>query len=939
MRARIFVLLLCLISLPTRDVGTARQGGSASVVALTNATVVVGNGQVLPRATVVVHDGIIRAVGAKVAIPAGARVVNLGGAYLYPGLIDALTVQVFKDAPAGHAAQAGSTSRGQPAASDQAGPDGGGFFAHVEAADQLDPDPAAWAAWRDAGILTLHVSPDRGIFEGQTAVVTLEGEAATPRVIRRAVGMRIALRTLSAPRRAGFPVPGGLYPGSLLSVWSHIEQTVLDAQHALKAAAFPATDLASIGYAEPVRALEALRPVAEGTMPLIVPARAEREVQRVLDLADRFHVRCMIAGGYEAAQHAEALKAAKLPVIVSLNFPPRPASRLGKQAQFVTTAAAAAPEETYLEMRARVHAPEAAGELARAGVPFAFASDGLKTGDAFLANLRRAVANGLSKEAAIRAATLSAAEILGVAQQVGSIEPGKIANLIVADGDLLDEGTRLTAVYVGGHERTAATTESGAASVPTPVPGRRAAARAPAAPPFVSRVMAAGTDPYFPPPVASEELLIRNATVMTATHGTLEHTSILVRHGKIAAIGANLEAGPQARIVDATGKWVTPGFIDTHNHIGSDAHNDATIAVTSMTKLEDVIDPTEIGVYRALSGGVTMVHTMHGSVNPIGGQGVLIKTAWGKPAKDLVVPGATPTLKMALGTNPKGRGTQPAEGVARRYPASRMGVMDVIRSALVAARDYKLQWDLYEKARDGHLGLLPPRRDLTLEPLVEVLTGTRMITVHAYQADEMLTLMRLADEFGFKVGRFEHAAEGYKIAPELARHGAGVAAFDLLGTKVESWDAIPQGIAVLVKAGVSVSIGTDGWEVAHMVHEAAQTLEYGLTPDQALALITINAAKQHGVDRTVGSIDEGKDANLVIFDKYPFSVYATPEQVYIDGQLYFSRARDRERAKAIAAEKERLSALDEVPAAPGVTTGSPAVRPQSPAGRQVPSGR
>jgi imidazolonepropionase-like amidohydrolase len=895
-RTRFFVLLLCLITLSTRGVGTAPQGGSAAVIALTNANVVVGNGQVLQRATVVVQGGIIRAVGAKAAIPAGATVVDLKGSYLYPAFIDALTVQGLKRAPARQDGQAGQAATGQaPPPPDHAGPDGGGFFAHVQAADQLDPDATAWATWRDAGILTLHVSPDRGIFEGQTSVVTLEGEAATPKVVRRAVGMRIALRTLSAPRRAGSPVPGGLYPGALLSVWSHIKQTVLDAQYAVKAAGLPATDRASIKYAEPVRALDALRPVAEGTMPLIIPAQAEREVQRVIDLADQFHVRCIVAGGYEAARHADALKAARLPVLVSLNFPRKKVIALGQQAQFVENPAPAAPEETYQEMRARHHAPEAPGELARAGVRFAFASDGLKTGEEFLANLRLAVSHGLPRDAAIRAATLSAAEILGIEQQLGSIEAGKIANLIVADGDLFDVQTQVKAVYVGGHERTVASKTAASAAKTAP---------APAATP---QVVAA--DPYFPPPVVANELLIRNATVMTATHGTLQNTSILVHDGKIAAIGANLEAGPRARVVDATGKWVTPGFIDTHNHIGSDAHNDATIAVTSMTNIQDVINPTDIQLYRALSAGVTMVNTMHGSVNPIGGQNVLIKTAWGKAAKDLVVAGATPTLKVALGSNPKSRAVQPAPGVARRYPASRMGIEDVIRSALADARDYKLQWDLYEKAA-GHLSLLPPRRDLTLEPLAEVLTGKRLIIAHAYQADEMLTLMRLAEEFGFRIGRFEHGNEAYKIAPELARHGAGVAAFDLLGTKVESWDGIPQGISILVKAGVSVSIGTDGGEVAHMAHEAARTLDWGLTPDQALGLITINAAKQHGIDKFAGSIDVGKDANLVIFDKYPLSVYATPEQVYIDGQLYFSRERDRERQKAIEADKKRLTELD-----------------------------
>ncbi|MBE3099329.1 MAG: amidohydrolase family protein, partial [Planctomycetes bacterium] len=700
-----------------------------------------------------------------------------------------------------------------------------------------------------------------------------------------------------------------------LSVWSHIKQTLLDTRHNAAAAALPAAGRASIKYDEPARALEALRPVADGTMPLIIPAEAEREVQRIIDLADEFQVRCIVAGGYEAARHAEVLKAKKLPVVVSLNFPQKKVIELGQQAQFIQTPRPAAPEETYQEIRFRQHAPDAPGELARAGVRFAFASDGLKSGQEFLASLRLAVSKGLARDKAIRAATLSAAEILGVEQQLGSIEAGKIANLIVSDGDLFDDQTRITSVYLAGRERavgekTAPATKAvaaPAAKAPVKAVAARAARPAPA-------TALAPPDIFFPPPVVFKELLIRNATVMTGTHGTLKNTSILVRDGKIAAIGQDLKAGPQATVVDATGKWVTPGLIDTHNHFASDAHNDATIASTAMTNIKDVIDPTDIMIYRALSAGVTMVNTMHGSVNPIGGQNVLIKTRWGKDAKDLVVAGAAPTLKFALGTNPKGRGTNPAPGVERRYPASRMGIEHVIRGVFTEAREYARQWDLYEKAKAaGQPPLVAPRRNLALEPIVEVLSGRRIALVHAYRADEMLMIMHMAEEFGFRIGRFEHAAEAYKVAPEMARHGAGVAAADFLGTKVESWDAIPQARSILAGAGVSVSIGTDGSAVAHIIHIAASALDEGLTEDQAIALVTINAAKQHGVDTFTGSIDEGKDADLVIFDKYPLSVYAMPEQVYIDGQLYFSRERDRERQKALETDKKCLLALDEGP--------------------------
>jgi imidazolonepropionase-like amidohydrolase len=278
--------------------------------------------------------------------------------------------------------------------------------------------------------------------------------------------------------------------------------------------------------------------------------------------------------------------------------------------------------------------------------------------------------------------------------------------------------------------------------------------------------------------------------------------------------------------------------------------------------------------------------------------------------------GAPPSLKFALGGNPKARGTDPAPGVARRYPASRMGVEDVIRTTFLEAKAYRAQWARYDRLKAaGTPPPLPPRRDLRLEPLVEILEGRRLVHVHSYRADEMEMLLRMGDELGFKVNVFHHAPEAYKIAPEIARHGGSVAAFDLMGTKVESWDGIPQSAEILTRHGVPVSIGADSTSgAAHLNAEAGRLMDYGLTADEALSVITINAARQLGIDQRVGSIEVGKDADLVLFPTPPLSVYARPDMVFIDGQLYFSRERDRQRQQALDAEKRRLIALDEADA-------------------------
>jgi imidazolonepropionase-like amidohydrolase len=873
-----------------------RADSPSEALALEGATVVVGDGRILRNATVIVRDGRIAAVGAHVPVPKGARVVRASGRFVYPGLIDALTDQGLAADTETAPAKPGTP----PTPQDQAGPDGGGFLAHVKAADRIDQDAARLSSWRDAGVLALHVAPSRGIFTGQTALVTIGSEGTPPVVVRSPIAMRVVLRNLSAPRRAGSPVPGGIFPGALLTVWAHLRQTVLDARHYDAAAALATAQRAGLAWPESERTLQALQAVARGTMPLVIPAKEEREVQRVLDFADEVGVRCVVAGGYEAASLAGGLRKRQVPVLVSLNFPRKKASTLGQVQDFVQIAGTPEPEETVHAMQSRRHAPRSPAELARAGVPFAFYSDGLQSGREFLAGLRTVVRNGLPRDVALRAATLSAAEILGASARLGSVEAGKIANLIVADRDLFDDQARIELVLVDGREVRPAPSAPTAAAVPV-------AAALPIAPAAMS---------VEPPLVKSNELLITHATVMTVTQGTLADTSILVRNGTIAALGRDLKAGPRAMTIDATGKWVTPGFIDTHAHHATDAHNDATVVVTAMGRIRDVLDPTDIDIYRVLAGGNTTANILHGSVNPIGGQSAVVKWRWGRTADEMLFEGAPPSLKFALGTNPKVRGTDPAPGVTRRYPASRMGEEDVIRTAFLEARKYRAQWAQYDRLRAaGTPPPLPPRRDLRLEPLAEILEGKRLMHVHCYRTDEMEMLMRMGDELGFKINVFHHAVEAYKIAPEIARMGGAVAAHNFLATKVESWDGIPQAAAILTQHGVPVSIGADSVDgAAHLNAEAGQLTDSGLTADEALAAITINPARQLGIDKRVGSIEVGKDADLVIFPAPPLSVYARPDMVFIDGQLYFSRERDRQRQQAVEAEKRRLVQLDEADA-------------------------
>lgn len=427
----------------------------------------------------------------------------------------------------------------------------------------------------------------------------------------------------------------------------------------------------------------------------------------------------------------------------------------------------------------------------------------------------------------------------------------------------------------------------------------------------------------------TQDVLIKNATILTAANGTLLNTDILIQNGKIAKIGKNLTASSNAKVIDATGKFISPGIIDCHSHSMMDGSiNEGSFSVTSMTRTRDIINSTDITLYRALAGGVTGLNLLHGSANAIGGQNTVVKAKYGKPIEELPIPDAPPGIKFALGENPKRSHFTPQPGQSRRYPASRMGVNEVIRDAFVRARDYKAEWDEYKaKVAKGDKTAVPPRKDLELEPIVEILEGKRYVHSHGYRAEEYLALLQLAEEFGFRVRTLQHGLEAYKIAPEIAKHGAGVSIFaDYWGYKIEAWDAIPYNAAILWKNGVVVSINSDDDERMRRLNlDAAKIMKYGDVPEEeALKMVTLNPAKQLGIDKRTGSIEVGKDADIVIWTAHPFSVYSRVETTMIEGEVYFDRSTDAAKRQAMEKERQELEKAD-VNRAPGTGGGPPRV--------------
>jgi imidazolonepropionase-like amidohydrolase len=420
----------------------------------------------------------------------------------------------------------------------------------------------------------------------------------------------------------------------------------------------------------------------------------------------------------------------------------------------------------------------------------------------------------------------------------------------------------------------------------------------------------------------SSDVLIKGGTVMTVTKGTLENTDVLVRNGKIARIGKNISADG-ARVIDATGKFVTPGIIDCHSHSMLDSINEGAYSVTSMVTVRDMLNPTDIAIYRALAGGVTTANLLHGSANSIGGQNVTVKFKWGHPVEDYPIPDAPAGIKFAMGENVKRSTSFAPPGTPQRYPRTRMGVIEVMRDAFLRAKDYRQAWADFNAKKTR----VAPRKDLELEPIAEILEGKRIVHAHGYRSDEHLNLLKLADEFGFRVATLQHGLEAYKIAPEIAKRGTGVSIFvDSWGYKLEAYDSIPYNAYILWKNGVNVSINSDSDERMRRLNlDAAKVMKYGGVPEaDAFKMITINPAIQLGIDKRTGSLEVGKDADIAIWNAHPFSVYSRVETTMVEGEVLFDRAKDAQMRSDMAREREALEKL-EVNRPPGSGATPPAV--------------
>jgi imidazolonepropionase-like amidohydrolase len=426
-------------------------------------------------------------------------------------------------------------------------------------------------------------------------------------------------------------------------------------------------------------------------------------------------------------------------------------------------------------------------------------------------------------------------------------------------------------------------------------------------PPVVYPFIAYGRKEY----PKQETVLIKNATVWTSgPQGKIENGQVLISGGKIAAVGTeiNLKGNESATVIDAKGKHISPGIIDEHSHIALASVNEGSQASSAEVQESSVVWPEDIDIYRQLSGGVTTSQLLHGSANPIGGQSAIIKLRWGANAEEMLVEDAVPFIKFALGENvTHANWSTPGDD---RFPLSRMGVEQLYYDHFIRAREYGEAWTAYNAGskKKGNK-LIMPRRDLEMETLWQILQKERFITCHSYIQSEINMLMHVADSMGFTLNTFTHILEGYKVADKMKAHGAGASSFsDWWAYKYEVKDAIPYNGALLWEQGVTVAFNSDDAEMARRLNqEAGKAVKYGGVPEEeALKFVTLNPAKLLHLDHRIGSIEVGKDADLVVWSDHPLSIYAKAEQTFVDGRRMFDMNEDAQMRKNIQSERDRL---------------------------------
>lgn len=882
---------------------------SPGVHALIGGRVVINPSNSVENATVILRDGIIEAVGRDVKPPSDARIWNASNTVIYAGFIDPYLSITGTNAPVAttHVDPIGGLTSGvnflgvesqekvrlQPGA----GYEVTSVTPQARVATGYTPNAKTLETLRELGFTAGNVVPNKGILRGSSAFVNLSDAPPNEALLRADTHQHIAFESQE------------VYPKSLMGTIAVVRQTFADARHyVLDQADYRAKPTAR-KRPDLNPALDALAPVLNRQTTVVFEPGSVLMCDRAGQLARELGLNFAVVGSGHEWRRPDLMKAVNAPFIVPLNMPSAP--KLPDQDDWL--------DVSLDQLRHWDWAAENAAMLRQQGLEVALTTHALGDRKVFRKNLRLAIDRGLSERDALAALTTVPAKLCGVADRLGTIEKGKIANLTVVEGaGYFDAEAKVKQVWIDG---VVFETQPPKPAIVKAIPAKPAEPKAEAkdtkkadAEKKKAELTALQKQRVAQPPNASrgslaepKSVLIRNATVWTSgPQGTLTNASVLIVGGKVQQVGffkAQLSA--DTLVIDATGQHLTPGLIDCHSHTAIlGGVNEGSLPSTAMVRIADVVNSETENLYQQLAGGLTMANLLHGSANPIGGQNSVIKLRFGAGPEGLKFTNAPGGIKFALGENVKQSNW--GEKNTTRFPQSRMGVPTFYVNRFTAARQYLDDWADYTRK-----GGVPPRTNLELEALGEILNGTRRIHCHSYRGDEIIAFLRVCESFGVRVATLQHVLEGYKVADEIARHGAGGSCFtDWWGFKFEVFDAIPYAGSLMHARGVNVSFNSDSSELARRMYlEAAKAVKYGGTSEtEALKFVTLNPAKQLGVDQWVGSLEAGKDADFALWSKSPLAYDTVCEQTWIEGRKYFDRAAAAKRTETLAKERGDLIA-------------------------------
>ncbi len=841
---RLLVFALLLLGAPQT---------SPPPLAFKNATLQAGPGRKIANAVVLVRNGLIQEAGAGLDIPPDAKVIDAAGLFLYAGFIDGRCSSGLSDTKRG-IDQLRLAEGEKPDATREAPPrmeeaNRRGLRPEIDAAALISIGEEAAKKVQGAGFTVVRSALAEEYIGGRAALITLSGRPRREALIRGGAGFQ-----------GGFKNPGDGYPGTVMGFMAHARQFLLDGQHyARRWGAWKA------GSPRPPldAALEALQPLLKGEERLWMDAGSDREILRAVALADEFKLQLGVSGGAEAWKVADVLKERRIPVAYSLKVPKKPEPK--KDADALP---ARLQEELERVWKESLTSPR---KLLDQGVRLCFSSQGLDSPPEVLDAVALLVEHGLTRDEALAALTTTPAALFGLEATHGSVEKGRAANLVALTAPLGDRKTRVKYLVADGRlfeydakapdSKKDEKKEDAPAAQAVPVAVELDADRIP-------KLRTGGT------------VFIKDAAVHTIVPAALlEKASVLIRAGLIVSVGKDLPVPEGVTVVDGAGLHLMPGIVDCHSHIATEGGlNEMTSSITAEVRVADALDPTDVELHRAAAAGVTAANILHGSANAIGGQNAVIRMKYGARPADLLYPGAPGGIKFALGENPKQANFPGNRG--KRFPNSRMGVEAVFLRAFTEARGYE------SARRTDPL----TRRDLRLDALLGVLNGDLRVHCHCYRSEEIAMILQAAKVNGFKVSTLQHVLEGYRVMPEILASGAGASTFsDWWAYKIEAYEAIPHNAAMMSRAGILTSINSDlPHQIRHLTVEAAKAVKYGgLSDAEALALLTINPAKQLGIEASCGSVEPGKRADLALYNGHPLSPYSRCVLTLIDGEAVF----------------------------------------------------